>query len=268
MAFCDEKGWLIAFLWILWMWLIPVLVYVSQYFRKEVVSHNYSRKELLAVALVNDRVGRLFLTLVALVFTAMQAGCVTNERITFWVLLIVPLIAYRQVNLYAGRRVKWPEYALLLFSMWVFNRAQFYCNEERIVRLAISHATVLGVTVWMFAKSRRLTVAVATFLLVAIVLPNIALGYNIYTSLDGHRNRNYVDYIVRQGVFFTVNERDSRHWLWGLRDRYGAIIPCEFDTLELTDWRHHQITCKKRGETYVYYLCGNKGLYAVFKWFS
>ena len=243
--FCNEKGWLVALLWIAWLCFLPVLVYITQHLRKKVVSHNYTRRELLGMALVSDRIGHFFLTLATLVFTAMQAGCVTNDRITFWVLLIVPLVAYRQVNLYVGRRVEWAEYVLLLFSMWVFNRAQFYCNEERIVRLAISHAMVFGVTMWMFAKSRRLTVAVFTFLLVAFVLPNIALGYNVYTSLDGRRNRNYVDYTIRKGVFFTVNERDSKHWLWGLRDRYGVIIPCEFDTLDLTDWKHHIINGKK-----------------------
>ena len=256
LTLCEERGWLLALLWILWLWLIPVFVYVTQYLRKNVVSHDYTRKELLGLALVDDRTGRFFLKLAAWVFIAMQAGCVTNERITFWTLLIVPLVVYRQINLYVGRRAEWTEYVFLLFSMWVFNRAQFYCNEGRIARLAISHATVLGVTVWMYAKSRRLTTTVGTFLMVSFVLPNVALGYNVYTSLDGHRNRNYADYTIRKGVFFTVNEKDDNHWLWGLRDRYGVIIPCEFDTLELTDWRHHKITCKKQGKTYVYNVFG------------
>ena len=131
--------------------------------------------------------------------------------------------------------------------MLIFNKAQYRCDTERVFRLVLSPAIVMAVCVWMMAQSKKVLISVLAFLMIAFLLPVLSIGYNIYTVLDGTRGANYSDMDTRQGVLYVNNRRVVNGQVqirFGLRDRYGEILPCIYRSIYPSNPVHSQVTCR------------------------
>lgn len=219
----------------LWAWLAPIVVYAALFVQKGLEKRGYTWIQLAGLAVFHDRAGRFFVSLCVLMFIALLAGRHMAQDISFYAVIVLPPVTYYLLNKYVGRKAHWAEYALLIVAMFVFDKAQYRCDTERVLLLALSPAIVLAVSVWMASQTKKVLAAVFAFLMTAFVLPVTSVGYNVYAVQDGARGANYSDLVTRQGVLYVENRHDEngkRVKRFGLRDRYGEILPCVYRNIQ------------------------------------
>ena len=231
----------------LWAWLMPIIVYAILFLFKKLEKHEYTWKQLAGLAIFYDHAGKFFVSLCILIFIALLSGYHMQEGLSYYAIIILPLVAFYFMNKFIGRKAHWIEYVLILVAMLIFNKAQYRCDTERVLRLVLSPAIVMAVCVWMMAQSKKVLISVLAFLMIAFLLPVLSIGYNIYTVLDGTRGANYSDMDTRQGVLYVNNRRvvnGQMHIRFGLRDRYGEILPCVYRSIYPSNPVHSQVTCR------------------------
>lgn len=232
---------------LIWAWLMPIVTYLIEFAFKKTNKQGYSWKQLAGLAIFYDKAGKLFVKFCILMFIALLSGVHMQQGISYYALIILPAVAYYFVNAYIGRKAHWMEYVLIVVAMLIYNKAQYRFGNERVFRLVLSPAIILAVCVWMFAKSRKLTPAIFSFIMVAFVLPVSSIGYNIYKVLDGARGANYTDGSVQYGVMYVnnrVEENGQTRIQFGLRDRYGQILPCIYRSISPSNPFYNQVTCR------------------------
>ncbi|MBD5267948.1 MAG: hypothetical protein HDS41_07240 [Bacteroides sp.] len=113
-----------------------------------------------------------------------------------------------------------------------------------VVMLIIAVVLIIYVGITMIIKTKRCSAAVFLMIIVpAVIIPSI-LGFNPYIILDADYTRMYASNLsVRQGVYVVeqyaeLAEKGTPYY-WckkhGLRDRYGMILPMEYNELKVID---------------------------------
>lgn len=115
---------------------------------------------------------------------------------------------------------------------------------------AIILIVYVGITILIKTKNWIASLVIIT-VLPFIIIPGI-LGLNPYTVMESDHTRNYLTNLsVKQGVYVVekynenVNEEQPNYWSrkYGIRDRYGIIIPMKYDELTPLDkWGRYIIT--------------------------
>ena len=218
---------------IYWIWLIPVAIYVVQLATKLTKDNGYPWYYLIGGIVFKDGIGKLLLSMVLPLFVAFLIGYEMQEYLSFYALMSFPLIGYYYWNRHIGRDPHWIEYAVLLVGLYVFNKAQYKVDGERMAYLASSAIIIFAVCCWMFYKSRRFVLSLLAFVMMTFLLPTVSLGYNVYQGMEGTRSINYTNvglsnkkgymYIKRDVV---INGQTVRRM--GVRNRYHTTIPCEY----------------------------------------
>lgn len=235
---------------IYWVWLIPIAIYVVQYATKLIKDNGYPWYYLIGGIVFKDSMGKLLLSMVLPIFVAFLIGYEMQEYLSFYALMSIPLVGYYFWNRHIGRDPNWIEYAALLVGVYVFDKAQYKVDDERIVYLATSAIIIFAVSCWMLYISRRLVLSLLAFVMMAFLLPTVSLGYNVYQSIDGARSINYTNvglsnkkgymYIKRNVV---INGKTERRM--GVRNRYHTTIPCEYKFVLPTKMFSPFATCIK-----------------------
>ena len=240
---------------LIWAWLMPIVTYLIELVCKKTNKNGYSWKQLAGLAIFYDNAGKMFVKFCVLMFIALLSGIHMQQGISYYAVLILPAVAYYFVNAYIGRKAHWMEYVLIVLAMLIFNKAQYKFGNERVFRLVLSPAIILPVCVWMLSKSRKISAAVFSFVMVAFVLPISSIGYNIYTVLDGARASNYIDMDTHYGVMYvrnSIEENGQTRFRFGLRDRYGLILPCSYRSIYSSNPIRNQVTCRTDDGNIVY----------------
>ena len=240
---------------LIWAWLMPIVTYLIELVCKKTNKNGYSWKQLAGLAIFYDNAGKMFVKFCVLMFIALLSGIHMQQGISYYAVLILPAVAYYFVNAYIGRKAHWMEYVLIVLAMLIFNKAQYKFGNERVFRLVLSPAIILSVCVWMLSKSRKISAAVFSFVMVAFVLPISSIGYNIYTVLDGARASNYIDMDTHYGVMYvrnSIEENGQTRFRFGLRDRYGLILPCSYRSIYSSNPIRNQVTCRTDDGNIVY----------------
>ena len=249
---CGENS--VRFI-LIWAWLMPIVTYLIELVCKKTNKNGYSWKQLAGLAIFYDNAGKMFVKFCVLMFIALLSGIHMQQGISYYAVLILPAVAYYFVNAYIGRKAHWMEYVLIVLAMLIFNKAQYKFGNERVFRLVLSPAIILSVCVWMLSKSRKISTAVFSFVMVAFVLPISSIGYNIYTVLDGARASNYIDMDTHYGVMYvrnSIEENGQTRFRFGLRDRYGLILPCSYRSIYSSNPIRNQVTCRTDDGNIVY----------------
>ena len=216
---------------IYWTWLMPIVAYmvltISQRFKK-----NEDRwYDLIGFAVFKDRAGKLFVTTCTLAFIAMLVGYQMDEILSFYAMMTLPLVAFYYLNRYVGRNVNWLEYVILAIGLYVYDKAQYQIDDERVAYLLVSAVVVMAVCMWMMIKTKKVVAALFASVLMSIVLPGLSIGYNIYQSMEGARSVNYVSPGTKKGYMYIrrmENVNGKQKMMVGIRDRYRTTIPCIF----------------------------------------
>ena len=233
---------------IYWVWLIPIAIYVVQYATKLTKDNGYPWYYLIGGIVFKESIGRLLLSMVLSLFVAFLIGYEMQEYLSFYALMSIPLVGYYFWNRHIGRDPNWIEYAALLVGLYVFDKAQYKVDDERIAYLATSAIIIFAVSCWMFYKSRCLVLSVLAFVMMAFLLPTVSLGYNVYQSIDGSRSINYTNVGLsnKKGYMYIKREvvvNGEKSWRIGVRNRYHTTIPCGYKFVLSTKMYSPFATC-------------------------
>lgn len=216
---------------IYWAWLMPIVAYAVLAISHRTKKNEYRWYDLMVVGMFKDRAGKLFITVCVLAFIAVLIGCQMDEMLSFYSLMTLPLVAYNFLNSYIGRKTYWLDYLLLAVGLYVYDKAQYQVDDERVAYLLVSAAFIMAVCIWMLIKTKKVVATLFAFVLMSVVLPGLSIGYNIFQSMEGARSVNYVSPGIKKGYMYIrrmENVNGKQRMKVGIRDRYRTIIPCKF----------------------------------------
>ncbi|MBQ9230614.1 MAG: hypothetical protein IJ190_05450 [Prevotella sp.] len=218
---------------IYWVWLIPVAIYIVQYAAEQTKDDGYPWYYLIGGIVFKESIGKLLLSIALPLFVAFLIGYEMQEYLSFYALMSLPVVGYYFWNRHLGRTPYWIEYAIMLIGLYVFDKAQYKVDGERVAYLITSACIIFAVCGWMLYKSRQLVVSTLTFLMAAFLLPTMSLGYNVYQSIEGARSTKYEHVGLSNSRGYMYIRRDvikdgKGNWSMGVRNRYHTTIPCEY----------------------------------------
>lgn len=235
---------------IYWIWLTPMAIYIVQFATKKTKDNGYPWYYAIGGIVFKENIGKLLLSMTLPLFVAFLIGYEMQDHLSFYALMSIPLVGYYFWNRHLNRNPHFGEYAALLVGLYIFDKAQYEVDGERIAYLVTSATIIFAVCCWMCYKSSRAVLSLLTFLMIAFLLPTVSLGYNVYQSIEGARSMNYANvglsnnkgymYIKRKVV---VNGME--HWKVGVRNRYHTTIPCEYKFVLPTKMFSPFATCIK-----------------------
>ena len=121
-------------------------------------------------------------------------------------------------------------YQLLAVAMFCFWQAQNTINSARIALLGLSAAVVAFAAIRFIRSTRLYAAGVLLFAAVAVIIPVMCIGYNPYAVLSAKRSRVCTDYTASpSGLLYVWNPQTGS----GIRDRYGVILPAEYDRIQI-----------------------------------
>ena len=241
---------------IYWAWLMPIVAYAVLSISQRLKKNEYRWYDLMGCAMFKDRAGKLFIWTCVLAFVAMLIGYQTDEMLSFYALMALPLMAFYYLNRYVGRNVNWLEYVILAIGLYVYDKAQYQVDDERVAYLLVSAVVVMAVCMWMMIKTKKVVAALFAFVLMSVVLPGLSIGYNIYQSMEGARSVNYVSLGMKKGYMYirrmeSVNGKQRMRV--GIRDRYRTTVPCKFNIILPDGFYSPFALCLTENRDSVYY---------------
>lgn len=221
---------------IYWIWLIPIGTYIVQYACKLMRSNGYPWYYFFGGILFKDSVGKTFLRMAFMLAIAYLIGYEMQDNLSFFAMIALSLACYYYWNKHIGRQPHWAEYLALFGGLYIFDKAQYQIDNERIMYLVASAVVIFGACCWMAYRSRHILIAALAFVMTAFLLPTVSLGYNVYQSIEGARGANYTNVGLsnnkgRMYIRRTENVDGKEVRLMGVRDRYRTTIPCEYSVV-------------------------------------
>lgn len=219
---------------IYWAWLMPIVIYAALALSRRLQKKEYRWFDLMGCAMFKDRAGKLLVTACVLVFIAMLIGYQMDEMLSFYALMILPMVAFYYLNRYVGRNVYWLEYVILAIGLYAYDKAQYQVDDERVAYLLVSVAFIMAVCILMMIKTKKIAATLFAFVLMSIVLPGLSIGYNIYQSMEGARSVNYISPGMKKGYMYIrrmESENGKQRMRVGIRDRYRTTVPCKFSII-------------------------------------
>lgn len=241
---------------IYWAWLMPIVVYAILAISRRTVNNQYRWYDLVGLAIFKDKAGRLLVNMCILGIIALLIGYMLDEMLSFYALMVLPMVAYYLLNKYVGRKAHWLEYVLLGVGLFVFDKAQSKVDNERVGYLVASAAIILAVCVWMLLKTKKVAASIFALVVMAVVLPGLSIGYNIYQSMEGARSINYVTPGMQKGYLYirrVENVNGKKKIRVGIRDRYRTTVPCKFNIILPDGFYSPFALCLTENRDSVYY---------------
>lgn len=246
---------------IYWAWLIPILVYGILSLRRTTITNGYRWYDLAGLVVFKDRAGKQFVKIVILILIAVLIGYQMDEILSFYALMTLPMAAYYILNNYLGRRAHWLEYVILAIGLYVYDKAQYKVDNERVEYLAISAVIILAVCSWMMFRTKKMAVSLVTLIILSVVLPSLSVGYNIYQSMEGARSVNYVSPGMKKGYMYirrTEGVNGKQMMRVGIHNRYHTIVPCNFNIILPDRFYSPFVLCMTEKRDSVYYNIEHK----------
>lgn len=219
---------------IYWAWLMPILTYAVLAVMRRTIKNGCKWYDLAGLAIFKDKAGKLLVNMCIVAIIALLIGYTMDETLSFYALMVLPMVAYNLLNKYVGRKVYWLEYVLLGVGLYVFDKAQYKVDNERVEYLIASVAIILAVCVWMLYKTKKVAASIFALIVIAVILPGLSIGYNIYQSMEGARSVNYVTPGMQKGYMYirrVENMNGKKNIRAGIRDRYRTTVPCKFNII-------------------------------------
>lgn len=241
---------------IYWAWLMPIAVYAVLAINRRTMNNQYQWYDLACLAIFKDKAGKLLVNMCVVAIIALLIGYTLDEMLSFYALMVLPMVAYYLLNKYVGRKVHWLEYVLLGVGLYVFDKAQYKVDNERVEYLIVSAAIILAVCVWMLYKTKKVAASIFALVVIAVILPGLSIGYNIYQSMEGARSMNYVSIGMQKGYMYIrrVENVNGKHKMrMGIRNRYRTTVPCKFNVILPDGFYSSFALCKNEKGDSVYY---------------
>lgn len=238
---------------IYWAWLMPLAVYAVLAISRKTLKNHYRWHDLVGL---KDRAGKLLVNMCVLSIIALLIGYTLDEMLSFYALMVLPMVAYYLLNKYVGRKAHWLEYVLLGVGLYVFDKAQYQVDNNRVGYLVASATIILAVCVWMLFKTKKVAALLFALVVMAVILPGLSIGYNIYQSIEGARSVNYVTPGMQKGYMYirrVENVNGKQKIRVGIRDRYRTTVPCKFNIVLPDGYYSPFALCLNERRDSVYY---------------
>lgn len=221
-----------------WFICVPIVMWLMNMLKgKSSERQDASVLELLGMYMFERTWSRKCLGFFALFAAAFLLGEQMEYGPSMFGIYTIPIVAYFLLNKEAdGKPTQW-EYAVLAGAMVLFVYSQHppvFIKQD--ILWVMSGAMVLVVCAHMYQRTRKVLLSIVSFFLTAFILPVMILGYNIYAVRDAWIVRKYTDNYIRTGVLF-IGGKDG----YGIRDRYGIVVPTKYKEIVQTDWERHYV---------------------------
>ena len=161
---------------------------------------------------------------------------------------ILPAACFALINWYIRRETSYKDILLIVGASVVFWCAQYTTNMVRISMLLLSLA-LMAVAVIRFAiDTKKNWASAGLYVVIALVMPIFCLGYNPYSVLEASRAWHFDKYYGSPDGILCVRSGNTG----GLRDRYGVILPLEYDRIELLTPSKPYCKVRKDGKWQIY----------------
>ncbi|MBE6238297.1 MAG: hypothetical protein E7116_09185 [Bacteroidales bacterium] len=248
-----------------WLILLPLGIYIYRSFRKETVPSSFSVRKrvglyafLVGTFLVETFVVTDFryvhiaiLLFIPVIFNGGKLeGLITEGEKVFLIFLLLlevacicaldyslasvimvmvfPAAFYTMGCRIAGKDIVYCDVLMIISASVLFIWGQYEINMYRLVLLLLSLALTAIVMMRFAISTRKYWTAAAVYVMVAVILPILSIGYNPYSVLEAGRVMHYDDYRYSPNGLMMVKGKDG----YGIRDRYGLILPAEYDWIE------------------------------------
>ena len=130
-----------------------------------------------------------------------------NEKLAVWPILAFTILFGIQIytNTFYNTILNMGKFLSIVFStepsVDSYPVLERPITEMVIIYLITSAVVIFVVCCWMAYKTKNILVPVLAFVMMALLLPTVSLGYNVYQGMEGARSMNY---------------------------RYHTTIPCEY----------------------------------------
>lgn len=175
----------------------------------------------------------IFCLLTFVIFALGYMCGITMNLISAMMLCLLPLAFFALVNWYVRRAITYKEIMLIVGASVLFWTAQYTVNMLRLLILFVSLAMMALPFIRFALDTNKHWKSAGVYVLTALVLPVICLGYNPYSVLEARREWRFDEYRYAQNGLLCVSVRDGLYV--GLRDRYGIILPPEYEYIEILE---------------------------------
>ena len=142
---------------------------------------------------------------------------------------VLPAAFFALMNWYVRRETTYKDILLIVGASVVFWCAQYTTNMVRISMLLLSLALMAVAVICFAIDTKKNWASAGLYVMIALVMPVFCLGYNPYSVLEAGRAWHFDRYYGSPDGILCVRSGNTG----GLRDRYGVILPLEYDRIEL-----------------------------------
>ena len=161
---------------------------------------------------------------------------------------VLPAAFFTLANWYIRRETVYKDILHIVGASVVFWCAQYATNMTRIL-LLLTSLTMAAVPVIRFAiDTKKNWASAGLYVMIALIMPVFCLGYNPYSVLEAGRAWHFDKYYGSPDGILCVRAGD----IGGLRDRYGVILPLEYDRIELLTPSKPYCKVRKDGKWQIY----------------
>ena len=160
-----------------------------------------------------------------------QVACICAldySRASVIVVITFPAAFYTIACKIMSKDILYNDVLMIISASILFIFGQYEINMCRLVLLLFSLALTAIVMMRFAISTRKFWTSAAVYVMVAIILPILSIGYNPYSVLEAGRVMHYDDYEYSPNGLMLVKGKDG----YGIRDRYGLILPAEYDWIE------------------------------------
>ncbi len=230
-------AWWVMFLW---CWLLPAVILIyraivdlcERLFGKKAILPEVGAKKIFMPdwslnRLRKDKAGKLTSLVLVATLLAWLAGREQSLLPSLIITILLPCLTYTFAGKVFGRESKTLYIILVLAGGVLFWVAQYYVGTTRVILLIASVLLMAIAVVRMIFTTKRYLSSIVLLLFIAFFLPAVSIGYNQYTAIKGSRLGLSAEAgNCKTGVI--IVQTDS---CCGIRDRYGMIVPAEYDSI-------------------------------------
>ena len=237
-----------------WLWIVPLVVFLFNIFRKGCLADTLTWKDAFGKLLWTDTVARTFCSLLLITIGTLYAGLAMDARLCLFACVVAPTLSFHLLKRYYG--LEKGKVSVLVISMLIFFFAQTHAGLLRMTMLGISLSMVTYVCSSFYQEKKKLQMSIISTVYMGMVLPCLAIGNNQYTCFDVGRT-GYYSLDSYPGIFGIEDKETGKI---GLRSRYGLLVKPEYESIVYhtpTHW-FGELELRKNGYYTLYDICNNK----------
>lgn len=142
---------------------------------------------------------------------------------------LLPAAFYALVNWRLRREIRYREIATIVIGSVCFAGAQYTTGAVRVSLLLLAAVLTAAVAIRFAAETRKYLAGAGLFVMTALIIPVLCIGYNPYTVISAKRSYACKDYTQAPNGLMYVRSKNCM----GIRDRFGIVLPAEYRKIQI-----------------------------------